>query len=200
MQITDFAENLCQYLKTLPQVKSCRLYGSLVIGNFDMYSDADIELDVSGTDNSQFLLGIPEMLSKRFPVLFCDYAPSLAPEKYLVTVAIRSENPFMLADIACTANPFYKTVSQQDLKKLNNNFDHILKLFSANLKHYLRGMDCRKDIHKMYQKFFSADPPEISRKEMLNKIYHYLLANAPQDRLDYLRSFERYIGQGAGIF
>ena len=52
----------------------------------------------------------------------------------------------------------------------------------------------------MYQKFFSADPPEISRKEMLNKIYHYLLANAPQDRLDYLRSFERYIGQGAGIF
>ncbi len=200
MQITDFAETLCQYLKTLPHVKSCRLYGSLANGSFDAFSDADIELDVSGTDNSQFLLEIPELLSKRFPVLFYDYAPSLAPEKYLVTVAIRSENPFMLADIACTANPFYQTVSQQDLKKLNNEFDHILKLFSANLKHYLRGMACRKDMRKMYQKFFSVDSEEISQKEMLNKSYHCLLTNAPQDRLDYLRSFERYIDRGNGIF
>ena len=56
MLLKESAENICDYLKTLPQVKRCALSGSLCRGNFDKYSDIDIEIDVSGTDNGQFAM------------------------------------------------------------------------------------------------------------------------------------------------
>ena len=154
MLLKESAENICDYLKTLPQVKRCALSGSLCRGNFDKYSDIDIEIDVSGTDNGQFVMEIPDLLSNKFQVIYYDYAAGLAPDKYVVSIAIDEDNPFMLADICCCAAPHCTSVSKQDLNRINNKFDHILKLFTINLKHYIRGADCCKDIQKMYKKLF----------------------------------------------
>lgn len=193
MLITKFAEMICSFLKEFPEVKSCKLYGSLCNESFDEYSDIDIEIDVTGTDNSQFVTKIPEMLSKKFPVIFYDYAPSLVPEKYVVSVAIDERNPFMLIDIACTANPHCLSISKQYIGELNNKYDHTLKLFSANLKHYLRGTDCYNDIEKMYKRIFSMASSTYDEKQMLNAVYEWIKENAEGRHQAYIDSLEGYI-------
>ena len=84
--IKEFAKEICGFLMTIPEVRSCDLYGSLSKGTFDDFSDIDIAIDVSGTDNGLFIAKLSELLSKEYDIVFCDYAPSLAPEKYIVSI------------------------------------------------------------------------------------------------------------------
>ena len=150
MELTVLAQRLMDHLGALPEVKACQLYGSLSTGTWDVYSDIDVEANVSGTDNSVFLTRLPDLVSPVFPVVFFDYAPSLAPDKYVITLALDETNPFRMADIACTATPHCPTLGRQELSALNHSQDHLMKLLSANLKHTLRGADCQRDIAKMY--------------------------------------------------
>lgn len=191
--ITVFAEEVCSFLKELPEVKSCNLYGSLIKGTFDEYSDIDIEIDVSGVDNSVFVTKIPELLSLKYDVVFYDYAPSLAPDKYIVSVAFNKENPFMMVDIACVAIPHCSTVSRHQLSALNNKYDHTLKLFTANLKHYLRSADCYDDIYKMYSRIFQRDNELLDEEQMLNKVYDWLKENAEIRHDEYVDLFYEYM-------
>ncbi|MGI5893513.1 MAG: hypothetical protein ACOX6P_02865 [Candidatus Merdivicinus sp.] len=194
MQIQELAARISDYLETLPQVCSHSFYGSLQYGNYDQYSDLDIQIDVSGIDNSRFLLELPGLLSKQFSVIFYDYAPSLAPQKYLVTVAVDSQNPFLYMDFACIATPHFETVSRQDLQKQNNPYDHMLKLFVANLKHWLRGADCRADIEKLYLKVFPSDQMPDSESVCLQNVYFWLRNHALPKYLPYLDSCYRMSG------
>lgn len=189
--IKELAEMICGYLKTLPEVKGCCISGSLVRGNYDKFSDIDIEIDVSGRDDGQFLIDIPRLLSKKFHVIFYDFAQGMAPEKYVVSVAVDEENPFMFADICCTARPHCESVTSEDLSRLNNQYDHILKLFTVNLKHYIRGADCCKDIQKMYKKLF-GDSVSRDGREMLDKVYGWIVENAEDRHMKYIRSFKNY--------
>ena len=193
----EFAENICDYLKTLPYVKGCCLSGSLYSGNYDKYSDVDIEIDVSGTDNGQFVIEIPNLLSNKFHVIFYDYASGLAPDKYVVSIAIDEDNPFMLVDICCSAQPHCTSVLKQDLSRLNNNYDHLLKLFTINLKHYIRGTDCYEDIQKMYKKLF-GNTAFCGKEEMLRKVYGWLKENAEERHERYIKSYKRYINKVNG--
>ena len=197
LSILEFAEEVCAFLRGLPEVKDCALYGSLQHGSSDEYSDVDVQIDVSGTDNGAFLIKLPQILSERFSVIFYDYAPSLAPDKYVVSVAMDPEHPFRLVDIACLATPHHTNISRADLIALNNSYDHILKLFSANLKHFLRGMDCRKDIEKMYGRVYSFDGTRESKDkaDMLYAVFVWLRANAEFRYQDYLMHFEPYVGR-----
>lgn len=197
MRIDAFAGEICAYLKTFPEVKQCGLYGSLQKGNSDRYSDIDIELDVTGNDNGKFLLKLPELLSKRYQLIFYDFAPSLAPEQYVVTVAIDQENPFMLVDISCTASKVCGTVSKEELRRQNNPFDHTLKLFTANLKHYIRGMDCLDDIFKMFHRIFPKTEVSSDEKRMLEDIYFWLVRNGEKRHKTYLDAFQTYLDSGA---
>ena len=45
MELTSFAQRLCDFLSHQPEIKSCRLYGSLSTGSWDRYSDIDIEIE-----------------------------------------------------------------------------------------------------------------------------------------------------------
>ena len=105
MELIDYANELCSFLASIPEIKHCFLYGSLSKGTDDEYSDIDIEIDVSGIDNGMFLTKVSNILSQKYQVVFIDYAPSLAPEKYVVSAAISTFNPFMVVDICCVANP-----------------------------------------------------------------------------------------------
>lgn len=194
MQIQELAARISDYLETLPQVRSHSFYGSLQNGNYDQYSDLDIQIDVSGIDNGHFLLELPELLSKKFSIVFYDYAPSLAPQKYVVTVAVDSQNPFLCMDFACVATPHFETVSRQDLQKRNSPYDHTLKLFVANLKHWLRGADCRTDIEKLYFKVFPSDQLPDSESVRLQHVYSWLRNHAHTKYLPYLDSCYRMSG------
>ncbi|MBN2443326.1 MAG: nucleotidyltransferase domain-containing protein [Spirochaetales bacterium] len=63
-------QKLSMYFNNLTQVKSCTIHGSLATGQYDEYSDIDLRLDVSGTDNGKFMLALPELLSSDFCIGF----------------------------------------------------------------------------------------------------------------------------------
>jgi len=191
--IQVFAKEVCAFLKSLSEVKSCAVYGSLCNGTYDEYSDIDIEIDVSGVDNGVFATKLPDILSENFEVIFFDYAPSLAPEKYVISVAINTENPFRMVDICCVAKPHCSTVTRQDLASLNNQYDHTLKLFVANLKHFLRESDCYADILKMYNRIFQNETVTHSEEYMLNAVYHWLQNNAESRHEMFVSLFEDYL-------
>lgn len=177
MQIAD--EIIC-YFETISQVKGCTLYGSLANRNADTYSDIDICVDVSGCDNGAFMLTLPELLRKRFNVLWYDFAPSLAPEQYVISVATDEENPFCVADFNCFAEPHITTVQKGDLE--NEVYTHLLKLWIANCKHYIRGEGYSGDIHKMGRKCIGADAEELTDEVIIEEVLRRLQINAP-DRL-----------------
>ncbi|MBR6791437.1 MAG: nucleotidyltransferase domain-containing protein [Oscillospiraceae bacterium] len=173
MHVMKFAEELIGELSSLPGVKNCRLYGSLSTGTWDQYSDIDIQLDVSGCDNGQFILELPKLLSERYGLVFYDYAPSLAPGKYVVSLALDGAHPFRMVDIGCTAEPHCPSVSREELSGLNNRYDHLLKLFIANLKHHIRKADCHADILRMYRKVFE-ECSGLSDHQMLEEVFGWL--------------------------
>ena len=149
-------------------------------------SDIDIELDVSGADNGLFILKLPHMLKKRIPVYYFDYAPSLAPEKYVVTMAIDENDPFRTVDICAAADPHYTTVTKQRLAECNDMISHTLKLWTANLKHFARGSECRSDIEKMARRIdIDCTLPSA---DLLAATLAWLEENAPEEMSAFLAS------------
>lgn len=172
------AKELMQLLNALPQVHSCTLYGSLAANGGDALSDIDIALDVSGCDNGAFALVLPQLLGEKLPVLYSDYAPSLAPEKYVVSVALDENDPFLIVDLCCTATPHCTAVTRQQLNERNDRCTHILKLWIANLKHFARGVDNRTDILHMTKKL-GLGMQNQSSAELLGETLQWLEKNAP---------------------
>lgn len=189
MDIWETAETLRAFFLTLPEVKNAALQGSLQRNSHDEYSDIDIELDVSGSDNGAFFLRIPMLLNQIYPVIFHDYAPSLLPDSYIVSCAISEENPFLIVDIKCSAVPHIQSIQKGDLAY--EKFPHILKLWIVNLKHYLRGCTCIHDIERMYHKLFSHT--QESEAQMLLDVFNWLKENQTAKYAKYLQSCERYL-------
>ena len=189
----EFVKEIFEFLNDLPEVKSCKIVGSLSAGNNDEFSDLDLVIDVSGIDNGVFLTKLPKLFEEKYDVIFYDYTPSLAPDKYIVSIAINKTNPFMIVDVSCVATPHFDSVSKQDLSSLNNKYDHTLKLFVANLKHLLRGMDCYDDIYKMYSRIFGRDLEAYDEEWMMQEVYGWLQENAESRHEEYLALFEGYL-------
>lgn len=99
----------------------------------------------------------------------------------------------MVIDISCIATPHCTSVSKQDLNALNNKYDHTLKLFVANLKHFLRGCDCYDDIYKMYSRILGNKMEVYDEEYMLKAVYQWLLDNAERRHESYLAEFEGYL-------
>ena len=78
--LKNIAEKIMAMLDNMPEVKSCALYGSLTNDTYDELSDIDINIDVSGSDNGQFMLTLAERIGEKISVFYSDYAPSLVPE------------------------------------------------------------------------------------------------------------------------
>ena len=180
--LNEIAEEIREYIETINEVKSCRIYGSISDKKTDKYSDIDLEIDVSGSDNSVFVTLIPEIINKKYPIIFYDFAPSLMPEQYIVSMPISEMNPFLILDIKCVANPHIMTLNKENFMK-NNKFTHIIKVFVANFKHYIRGVECSNDILRMYKKIYTD---EINTKEMLIKTYEWLQMNTEEKYKKYL--------------
>lgn len=182
------AERIIEILMTLPHVKNCTLYGSVAEGRADAMSDIDIEVDVSGFDNGQFMLSFPGLLSGNLRVIYSDFAPSLIPDKYIVSLAIDENNPFMMLDVSCAAKPHITTVTRQQAAEKNSLVPHTLKVWVANLKHYLRGVECRGDILRMANRLGIEHTDMKSNYEILGEVLSWLEMNADDKLAHYLYS------------
>ena len=172
-------------LSTMSEVNQCAIYGSLSTDTCDELSDIDINIDVSGSDNGQFMLRLVEMLQKKLRIYYYDYAPSLIPDRYIVSVAIDEYNPFLIVDLQCSSEPHCMTVTKQTVAQLNNQFTHILKLWTANVKHYVRGVECYDDIVRMAHKLNLYDIDVKDEIELLEDTLNWLECNSS----DELRTF-----------
>ena len=181
------AEELMEILGKIPEVNSCTVYGSLTNGKSDELSDIDIEIDVSGCDNGQFMLRLVDLLKDKLNIFYYDYAPSLIPDDYIVSIALDENNPFLIADLKCIADPHFTTVTKQQAKDLNNKFAHTLKLWTANLKHFARGKDCRDDIVGMAQKLKIANIDNKDEKMLLEETLSWLENNVADDLQTFIQ-------------
>jgi len=185
------ANEIISIQKEIPAVKGCVLYGSLSTDTYDELSDIDIEVDVSGSDNGQFMLDIADLLKERINIYYSDYAPSLIPDKYIVSLAIDVENPFRIVDLCCYAEPHCTTVTKQQAAAENNKCTHTLKVWSANLKHYVRGQECYDDIVKMARRLSITDVDLKEEAELLEETLCWLEENHESDLQEYVRSCRR---------
>lgn len=192
MKQKEIAEDVCNFLISISEVKSCTLYGSLLNGNVDEYSDIDIEIDVSGTDNGIFVTKLPELFKQKYKVIFVNYAVGLATKYHVVSIGISNENPFMFVDVICTATPHIQTMQKENLALLNNIVDHTLLVLIINLKHFIRGEDYYDNIKKMHERLFGADSIK-DEFAMLKETFSWLKANTSTEYADYLNSLEKYL-------
>ena len=63
----EIAEQVIAFFKQQDLVKHAFLRGSLASKGGDQFSDIDIGVDVSGSDNGQFLLQVPALLATLLP-------------------------------------------------------------------------------------------------------------------------------------
>ena len=158
---------------------------------FTELSDIDIEIDVSGYDNGQFMMELAELLKNKFDIYYADYAPSLIPDKYIVSVAIDKENPFLIVDLCCCAEPHCTTVTKQQIMKKNDRYSHMLKLWTANLKHYVRGNDCYNDIVRMANRISVDEIDSKDEGEILHEVLCWLEDNVENGLEEYVESCRR---------
>lgn len=185
------ANEIISILKEIPAVKGCVQYGSLSTDTYDELSDIDIEVDVSGSDNGQFMLELTEMLKDNITIYYSDYAPSLIPDKYIVSIAIDVNNPFLIVDLSCSAVPHCTTVTKQQVMERNEKYVHTLKVWTANLKHYVRGIECYDDILRMAKRLSIADIDTKDEAELLEESLCWLEDNVENNLDEYVESCRR---------
>lgn len=182
------AKEIIAILCEIPEVNHCAIYGSLSTGTDDALSDIDINVDVSGVDNGQFMLRLVGLLQKKLRICYHDYAPSLIPDQYIVSVAIDERNPFLLVDLQCSAEPHCMTVTKRQVACMNHEFTHLLKLWTANVKHCARGAACRDDIIRMAGKLRLDGMETKSEVELLEETLRWLERNAPDELIPFVAS------------
>ena len=186
--LNDKANMIIAVLKEIPVVKKCDIYGSLATNTHDDLSDIDIEIDVSGNDNGQFMLELVELLEGKLSIYYSDYAPSLIPDKYIVSIAIDKNNPFLIVDLCCSAEPHCTTVTKQQVIGKNDKYTHMLKLWTANLKHYVRGCECYDDIVRMARKIEVEDIETKDEVELLEDTLCWLEENVETELYEFVES------------
>ena len=105
-----------------------------------------------------------------------------------MSLAIDKENPFLILDLCIVANPHCTTVTKEEVMGKNEKYTHILKLLTANLKHYVRGNDCSKDILKMAKKIGIEEADSKNEAKLLRESLHYLETNAPGELSEFIRN------------
>lgn len=182
------AEEIVSILNDIPEVNRCTIYGSVSTNTYDELSDIDIDIDISGSDNGQFMIELVEMLKGELTIYYYDYAPSLIPDKYIVSIAIDENNPFLVIDLQCSANPHCVTVTKQQVMEMNNKFTHVLKLWTANLKHYARGAECYDDIIRMAKRLGISDVDIKDEAELLDDTLCWLEHNVTDELSTFIES------------
>ena len=133
------------------------------------------------------MLELNEFLKDKLNIYYWDYAPSLVPDKYIVSLAIDENNPFLIVDLCCVADPHCTSVTKEQVMAKNDRFAHMLKLWTANVKHYVRGKDCYDDIVRMACKL-KIDIDIKSEAELLEEVLCWLEDNVREGLETFVKS------------
>lgn len=164
------ANEIKAYLGKFDFIKSCKIVGSLESDHYDKYSDIDLKVDVSGSDNSMVLLMIPYLLSKEFPIIYTAFAPRFAPDLYVVSFGIKDMDIFHFVDIECTADPHIASLSKDDIRLLTNMSSLSVKLLIGILKNYLRNDDVKDELEFFSKKKIEEKDVKECLAEEFNKL------------------------------
>ena len=123
-------------LRALDFVAAVELTGSRKTGAEDAFSDFDLSVTVRGLPADQGLARIASHLKNEYRPLWLDYANSLMPGKFLVSIFFAGENPFAFYDIGVQNHDAGLLYDSSAFR--NDPWVHLTKLWILNFKHYLR--------------------------------------------------------------
>lgn len=121
---------------------------------------------------------------RRFPVIWHDFAVSLVPEQYIVSIEVDEKNPFCIVDLNCVAVPHVQNVQKSDLE--NDACYHLIKLWVVNCKHFFRKTDCSRDIRKMGKRTIGSACEKMSDRQILDEVLCRLENNAAPETAEYI--------------
>jgi predicted nucleotidyltransferase len=151
------AGEILGHLERLPGARRAYLRGSLAGGTVDAYSDVDLGVDVSGSDNGAFALRLADALRPHLPIDFVDWAPSLLPGAYVQSFYLRDFPIFWNVDVECVATPHVPSVTSAPL----NTTDHCLKLWALTAKHCLRRREgARREVEALARRVLGDRAPD----------------------------------------
>jgi len=130
---------VCSKLKTLDFVIDIQEIGSRPAGHADCYSDVDLVVNIQIVKPDIALLKITEFMKMIYSPLWIDYANSLMPSKFLVSMFINCENPFCFLDIGIYN---HEVINYNPKRFENDKWVHLTKLWIMNFKYYLRKDQC----------------------------------------------------------
>ena len=181
IQLREKAQEITRIIEAFQEVEACTLYGSLAEGREDIFSDVDIEIKISERNAAEFVLSLPCVMQKNISVVYFDYAPSLAPEKYVLSLGLSEDDPFLIADLCIVAETNYIGVTKEQLTTKNRFDVHLLKLWIANYKHHARGQECTQDIRRMAGKCKIENADRKNPELLLEETLKWLEQNAGKD-------------------
>ena len=126
---------ICSKIKTLDFVIDVQEIGSHSEGHADFYSDVDLVVNIQNIKPDIALLKVTEYMKMTYSPLWVDYANSLMPSKFLVSMFINCENPFCFLDIGIYN---HEVINYNPKRFENDKWVHLTKLWIMNFKYYLR--------------------------------------------------------------
>ena len=181
------ANELIAFLRNQPRVQRTFLRGSLSIGNGDEFSDIDIGIDVSGSDNGEFAKELPSLLKSNFNILFYDWSPSLIPKEYVISFVYKGFPVFWIIDIQVMATPHISSL----IEVTANKYHHLLKLWILNLKYYLRGNEeAQFNILKLAKRTLNKEIESNDIPHLMFQIIKEIKVNIEPELHDFIEKCE----------
>lgn len=181
------ANEIIVFLKKHPSVQDAFLRGSLSNGTADKFSDIDIGIDVSGSDNGQFAKELPSLFNSNFNILFHDWSPSLLPKEYVISFVHRDFPVFRIIDIQIMASPHISSLTEVPV----NKYHHLLKLWILNLKYYLRGNEeAEFNIIKSAKGILNKEIESNDIHYLMSQILEEIKGNVEPDLYDFIEMCE----------
>lgn len=132
------------------QFRHIELVGSVAAKCHDPLSDVDILIrDHSRSPRANVEIA-SQLLQSHFGHLLSDWATSLLPHKYLISLFLPGFPLYWHIDIGCYADPDYPDLNREEVVVDSNS--HLAKLLIINAKHYIRGDQTQLRIDDLYRK------------------------------------------------
>ena len=174
----QIAKDVVQILSASGKFESIILDGSLKLDSWDEISDIDIVVEEKRRSTFENVMAALDEIRKQKEIVFYDWAKSLLPEKYLLSIYLKGIPVFWFVDIACYKDSRYRDISKEEIPQ--DYAEHLLKLWICNIKHEIRKNQERNKIDIAYQRLFHLSGEGVTAKEKLMKIWKKI----PKDSLD----------------
>lgn len=131
--------NIINTINTINFVSDVKISGSLHNSTNDHFSDIDLTVSIKNIPADKALLQITETLEHEYKPLWKDFARSLMPQKFLVSMFFNCDNPFSFIDIGIFNNS--NDFSFDPNLFTNDKWIHLTKLWIMNFKYFIRRSD-----------------------------------------------------------